>query len=451
MFNHIVRSLSARLWVTAVAALAITLSLVATVAMVAFNDYPEALLGRHEQMEHITEVANGLIFDAAGRPDCVRLTGDTAWLFHVATSELRYRVLDSAGTPLLWSQSAQQDVAWGDFDIPKSSGTAHRVLLNGEPFDVMTLQVLHGTQRYYVQTATSARFVTAIIGDKIKPIPAIVKVTIFIAMVTFALTLTVTVHSVMRPLREASRAAALISPRNLKTRLSIKGIPSEIAPLIDAFNAALERLENGFAVQQQFLGSAAHELQTPLTLIRSEIEMQPGILAKERLLRDIDQMSRQVRQLLHLAEVSESQNYSFGEVHTVDVAEEVIDYLQRKADARQVRLRLYLRNAAPPIWADRSALFVLLKNIMENAINVTPAHSTVSVVVDSVSIDVRDEGPGIRKEHLPFLYKRFWRAPNAKHDGAGLGLAICKEIAVAHEWCLTVSSLASGTSFMVRF
>ncbi|WGS54888.1 HAMP domain-containing histidine kinase (plasmid) [Paraburkholderia sp. D15] len=451
MFNHIVRSMSARLWITAVAALAVTLSLVATVAMVAFNDYPEALLGRHEQMEHISEVANGLIFDAAGRPESVRLTGETAWLFHVVTSELRYRVLDSAGTPLLWSQNGQQDVAWGDLDMPKCSGRAQRVVLGGEPFDVMTLQVSHGSQNYYVQTATSARFIAAIIGDKIKPIPAIVKITIFIAMVTFALTLTVTVYRVMRPLREASRAAALISPRNLKTRLSIDGIPSEIAPLIDAFNAALERLENGFAVQQQFLASAAHELQTPLTLIRGEIEMQPDILAKDRLLRDIDQMARQVRQLLHLAEVSESQNFTFGEVNTVDVAQDVIDYLSRKADARQVRLRLYSGNAVPPIWADRSALFVLLKNIMENAINVTPAHSTVSVLVDSVSIDVRDEGPGIKKEYLPFLFKRFWRAPDAKHDGAGLGLAICKEIAVAHEWHLTVSSLASGTSFMLRF
>jgi signal transduction histidine kinase len=69
--------------------------------------------------------------------------------------------------------------------------------------------------------------------------------------------------------------------------------------------------------------------------------------------------------------------------------------------------------------------------------------------VDNVSIQVRDEGPGIRQEYLPFLFKRFWRAPDAKHDGAGLGLAICKEIVLAHEWRLTVSRLLSGTSFTV--
>lgn len=451
MFNHIVRSLSARLWVTAVAALAVTLALLTIVVTYAFNDFPEALLGRHEQMERITAVVDSLAFGSTGKPVSLRLTGETAWLFQVVPTELRYRILDGNGNVLLRSADAGQGGPWGNADLVKSSGKVQRVVLDGEPFDVMTLQVVHGKQKFFVQTATSARFVSVIINQKIKPIPAIVKVTVLVAMVTFALALTGTVYRVLRPLRQASRAAALISPRNLKTRLSVKGIPSEIAPLIEAFNAALARLENGFAVQQQFLACAAHELQTPLTLIRGQIELQPGIEAKDMLLRDIDLMARQVRQLLHLAEVSESQNFTFGEVDTMDVARDVVGYLSRKADARQVRLRLDSAGTVLPIWADRSALFVLLKNLLENAINVTPSHSTVSVLVDNVSIDIRDEGPGIKQEYLPFLFKRFWRAPDAKHDGAGLGLAICKEIAVAHEWRLTVSALAAGTSFMLCF
>jgi signal transduction histidine kinase len=287
------------------------------------------------------------------------------------------------------------------------------------------------------------------IGAKVKQIPAIVKVTILLATIVFGLTLTITVHRVLAPLREASDAAASITPRNLATRLSLRGIPSEIKPLINAFNDALARLENGFAVQQQFLASAAHELQTPLTLIRGQIELQPEIEDKELLFHEIDLMARQVRQLLHLAEVSESQNYTFGEVNRVEVAQDVVSYLERKADKKQVKLRLDATVTQSPIWADRSALFILLKNIVENAINVSPANSVVSLIVDNVSIQVRDEGPGIRQEYLPFLFKRFWRAPDAKHDGAGLGLAICKEIALAHEWRLTVSRLLCGTSFTV--
>jgi signal transduction histidine kinase len=190
-------------------------------------------------------------------------------------------------------------------------------------------------------------------------------------------------------------------------------------------------------------------LHTPLTLIRGQIELQPEIEDKELLFHEIDLMARQVRQLLHLAEVSESQNYTFGEVNRVEVAQDVVSYLERKADKKQVKLRLDATVTLSPIWADRSALFILLKNIVENAINVSPANSVVSLIVDNVSIQVRDEGPGIRQEYLPFLFKRFWRAPDAKHDGAGLGLAICKEIVLAHEWRLTVSRLLSGTSFTV--
>jgi signal transduction histidine kinase len=149
--------------------------------------------------------------------------------------------------------------------------------------------------------------------------------------------------------------------------------------------------------------------------------------------------------------VSESQNFSFGEVDVVGVAQDVVAYLARKADRKAVRLRLDTPVGPASIWADRSALFILLKNIVENAINASPPNGSVLMVIDAGSIQVQDEGQGIRQEYLPYLFKRFWRAPDAKHDGAGLGLAICKEIATAHEWRLTVSSLVSGARFSVCF
>ncbi|ETN86646.1 ATPase/histidine kinase/DNA gyrase B/HSP90 domain protein [Necator americanus] len=133
----------------------------------------------------------------------------------------------------------------------------------------------------------------------------------------------------------------------------------------------------------------------------------------------------------------------------VDFNSDVVAYLARKADAKQVTLRVDERDTAPSIWADKSALFILLKNIVENAINASPVHGIVLLTIDGISIEISDEGPGIRKDHLPFLFKRFWRAPDARHDGAGLGLAICKEIAAVHDWRLTVSSLSIGTRFTV--
>ncbi|AXL48978.1 two-component sensor histidine kinase [Paraburkholderia caffeinilytica] len=451
MLNHWIRSLSARLWLTSIVALAISLTVLATAATYAFSHFPQQMLGRHEEMESATAIVSGLRFDSAGRPASVQLPTQTAWIFEVLPTELKYRVLGERGGVLLASKGAQGDEAWIADDLSGSVGKIQRVDIAAKPFEILTLRVEHGPAVFYVQTATAERFIDALIGSKVKPMPAIIKTIIVVATIIFGLTFPFTVHRVLRPLREASRAAARITPRNLTTRLSIEGIPSEIKPLIHAFNEALDRLENGFAVQQQFLASAAHELQTPLTLIRGQIELQPGIDDKELLFREIDLMARQVRQLLHLAEVSESQNFSFGEVNIVEVVQDVVAYLARKADRKKVTLRLETSVAPPSIWADRSALFILLKNIVENAINASPAHGAIVLIVDAVSVQVQDEGPGIRQEHLPFLFKRFWRAPDARHDGAGLGLAICKEIATAHEWRLTVSSLLSGTRFAVWF
>ncbi|SFT82019.1 sensor histidine kinase [Paraburkholderia aspalathi] len=449
MLNHWIRSLSARLWLTSIAALAICLTVLATLVIYVFSHFPEETLGRSEQREKVMHVVDGLVFDDAGHLVSVRLPDREAWLFNAAPTELQYRVLDERGSVLFASGDTRDSRPWLEGDPATANGRIVQASIDSKPFDIMTQQVPHGQAVYYIQTATSQRLNQALIGVKIAPIPDIVRITFFIATIIFGLTLTFTVHRVLQPLRQASRAAALITPRNLTTRLSSEGIPSEIRPLISAFNETLGRLENGFTVQQQFLASAAHELQTPLTLIRGQIELQPEIEDKELLFREIDLMARQVRQLLHLAEVSESQNLTFGEVSSVDVAQDVVGYLERRADRKHVKLELETLNAPSSIWADRSALFILLKNIVENAINVSPPNSVITLIIDDVSIQVRDEGPGIRQEYLPFLFRRFWRAPDARHDGAGLGLAICKEIALAHEWRLTVSSLGEGTRFTV--
>lgn len=452
MLNHWMRSLSARLWVTSIVALAACLVLLTTLVVYAFKHYPERMLGHHEVKENTLEIADGLRFDAAGRPVAVVLTEQNAWLFEVVPTELKYRVFDARGNLLLASSDvARSGPSWLPAGVNDTDGKILRIQSGARVFDIMALPVQHGDQVFYVQMATSARFVRAIVGQKIKSIFALVRTTIILAMIVFGVTLTFTLHRILRPLRDASRAAARITPRNLTLRLPSEGLPSEIKPLINAFNDALARLENGFAVQQQFLASAAHELQTPLTLVRGQIELQTGIDDKHLLFREIDLMSHQVRQLLHLAEVSESQNFSFDAVNIVDVAQDVIAYLERKADRKTVRLGLDAPAALPSIHADRSALFILLKNIVENAINVSPAGGEVRLTVDAQSVRVQDQGPGIRDEHLPFLFNRFWRAPDAQHDGAGLGLAICKEIATAHDWRLTVSRLMPGSRFEVWF
>ena len=252
-------------------------------------------------------------------------------------------------------------------------------------------------------------------------------------------------------MREASAAASRIAPRNLEMRLSAQSMPREMRPLIEAFNEALDRLEKGYRVQQEFLASAAHELKTPLALMRGQVELSESA-ERETLLQDIDVMARQVHQLLHLAEVSEVGNYEFEQVDVAVVAGEAVAFLQRLAQRGAVHLDLRAPEAMPAVRADRGALFVLLKNLVENAVQHSPRGSVVAIAVGARGLVVRDEGAGIAPEHLGELFKRFWRGPARRDCGAGLGLAICFEIAMAHGWRLSArNGSACGAEFELEF
>jgi signal transduction histidine kinase len=271
-----------------------------------------------------------------------------------------------------------------------------------------------------------------------------------VSLVLFSVGIHVSLGRLLRPLRLASAAAARIAPRNIEMRLATAQMPRELRPLIRAFNLALDRLEQGYRVQQEFLASAAHELKTPLALIRGQVELS-DLADRDLLLDDIDRMARQVHQLLHLAEVSEAGNYEFEPVEPAAVAAEVTAFLQRLAQRGGVHLELRAAAGLAPRRADRGAVFVLLKNLVENAIQHSPQGACVTIVLDDAGMTVRDEGEGLLAEHLPDLFKRFWRGPGRRDSGAGLGLAICHEIATAHGWSLHARNGVVGAEFVLAF
>ncbi|MDB5999904.1 MAG: histidine kinase, partial [Rhizobacter sp.] len=239
-------------------------------------------------------------------------------------------------------------------------------------------------------------------------------------------------------------------PHRLSTRLSSRELPTELTPLIEAFNHALDRLEKGYRVQQEFLAGAAHELKTPLALIRGQIEMD-GVADRATLLKDVDLMARQVHQLLHLAEVSEAQNYVIEPTDLAGVGSDAADYLARLAERRQIALNVLSPPLGAMLDADRSAAFVLMKNLLENAIQHSPAGGVVTLHIDDQGLRVRDEGAGIAAEDFSQLFVRFWRGAGRRDEGAGLGLAICQQIAMAHGWHLSARNAGPGAEFNLVF
>jgi two-component system sensor histidine kinase QseC len=442
-------SLAAQLLCTYVAALILT---TCCIACVIWLDVKQDVGGATQaQLRKAADLLHrGLRFDSAGLPVVVMpLPHDLSWMYHDFAADLKYRVLDASGGIIISSENGAAALALPGRPFDPTLGS-FMLISGGETLHVRTEPMAHGTKTYYIQVAISER-----LGALARSLVAhlLVDDTVRFALASIALfTVAVyfTLRKVLMPLRATSAAAARIDADNISKRLSTRNLPTEFLPVVEAFNLTLDRLEKGYIVQRAFLAGAAHELKTPLALIRAQIDME-RTTDREVLLHDVDLMARQVNQLLHLAEASETQNYVFEVLDVAAVTEDVVDYLRRLAELRQVYVDVRCAPRVPALQADRGALFMLLKNLMENAIQHSPISGVVAVTIDSGRVCIRDEGPGITASDLPKLFTRFWRGPMRRNDGAGLGLSICKEIAAAHKWELAARSTGHGAEFMLSF
>ncbi len=437
-------SLSLKILLAYVAGMALSMALLVIAAVVVLQTN---LLARMDLVNAVEALKDNVAFDRNDSPiGFDSRLDDRAWLYEGPQRETAYRILDDAGNVAVSSSASEAFWPPGD-DLLRMTSRHFTFEHEGNTFYGATQPLQHEGRRWFLQFAASARFMSIL--DKVALPRMIVGITVFgiVFFMAFGLCAFITLRYTLKPLRDVSETAAAISPRSLNARLRTAAVPAEIAPLVDSFNRALERLERGYRVQQEFLGNAAHELKTPLALIRAQIELrEDGKKNNDSLLSDVEYMTRQVQQLLLLAEASEANNYHFTTVRMQEVAQDAASYLQRMAEIADVHLAV--RAVGDVKWrADRAACFTLLKNLLENAIQHAPAQTSVSVEIQGDTVTVRDRGPGVDAEQLPLLFERFWRAAHRRDHGAGLGLAICQEIAMTHGWQLTAEPAEPGLRF----
>lgn len=431
------------------AALVASLSALAVgAALIAIRVWPHArektlreeLIGELDDLEQSLRVAHGRVALVLAQSD--------ADLYDAMPVDSAYTVTDVSGRELARSVQGPALQALRHMAADTRELTV-RSQTRAVHLQVAQREVIREGRRYVIRAARSDRLVLTLKEYTGKRYLRAVVFTAFLTLLLFLVVAFAMINRMLRPLRRASESAARIGPRNLSARLQTDGLPTELIPLIDAFNAALARLENGYRVQQDFLACAAHELKTPLALLQAEIEL-GGVSNPELLLRDTWLMARQVHQLLQLAEVSEGHNYALAPLSLHAAAADVAEYLTRLADQRAVYIALRQHGPDPTLQADAGAVFVLLKNLLENALHHAPPATVVTLSVGAGEISVQDQGDGVRPQDRPHLFQRFWRGADAHAGGAGLGLAICKEICEAHGWCIALDPDASGARFVVR-
>jgi heavy metal sensor kinase len=271
----------------------------------------------------------------------------------------------------------------------------------------------------------------------------------------------------VQPIRKIADTASQISAANLHQRIETRRLDQELIQLAAVLNQTFERLEQSFGRLTQFTADASHELRTPLAVIQSQIELalsQPrSTESYQQTLATCLSSSERMRSLIDglLLLARTDANHSELRLERLDlrrVAEDAVAQLHDKAVSADVDLHCSTPEEAVMVSGDSRFLGQVPANLIDNAIQHTPAGGTVMVEVRAdgnvALLSVSDTGCGIAEEHLPHLFDRFYRVDVGRsrhHGGSGLGLAICKSLVEAHSGTISCeSTVAKGCTFVVR-
>jgi signal transduction histidine kinase len=241
---------------------------------------------------------------------------------------------------------------------------------------------------------------------------------------------------------------------------------AEFQELAVSFNAMIARLQKSGESQRRFVDYAAHEMQTPLTILQANLEVTLHKARtieeyREALLANLEQVERLItlaRELLALSRLSgESSPVHLTLIEVAPLLKELVDELAVLAADRQISITLRAE-PVPSVLGDPHWLKQLFINLLDNAIRYTREGGAVTVSLQrdgkNVAIAVKDTGIGIEAEQLPHLFERFYRTDTARERhaaGTGLGLAIVMEIARAHRGTVVVESqVGQGSLFTFR-
>jgi signal transduction histidine kinase len=260
---------------------------------------------------------------------------------------------------------------------------------------------------------------------------------------------------ILRSVESVGRAATSIPESDLTRRIEVHG-DDEVAGLAESFNALLARLEGAFQAQRAFVDDAGHELRTPITIVRGQLELLSEDPEERRrtlklVTEELDRMSRIVNDLLLLAKAEQPKPL---QLDLLEVGELVRDV---RAKVRSLAQREWVLEGGEDgaIVADRERLTQGLVQLVQNAIDHTSDGDTIAIGAgvdrERARLWVWDSGPGIAPEAREGIFERFHRVGPRRSEGAGLGLAIVRAIAESHGGTVSVESVpGEGATFTIE-
>jgi two-component system, OmpR family, sensor kinase len=332
-----------------------------------------------------------------------------------------------------------------------------------EPIRMISVPLRVGAGRYAVQVAGSLDDARAIMRAA-RWLFLGIAVAILAAV---AATGTLLARRALVPIDHVVTQARRIGEASLAERLPHPGIPDEIGRLVDTLNDMLERIQKSFEVQRHFTADASHELMSPLSRLRAELEVtlrRPRDIAEyeeslRSCLEEVERLSWLTEELLSLARLDSGEGREAA-TEPAPLAPILEKAMQRLEDeARRSHVTMVLEpSSTVSVTASPTVVGVAVTNVLHNAVKFCGAGGRVSVNVDidgqDAVVEVSDTGPGVMPEEIPLIFERFHRGSGPRAVGApgvGLGLAICRALVERQGGRISVMSTAGhGATFAIR-
>lgn len=255
----------------------------------------------------------------------------------------------------------------------------------------------------------------------------------------------------------ANRAPSHLEPVDLQE------VPEEIKPVIDELNKLFFRLKEGFEREKRFAADAAHELRTPLAALKTQAQValhsndvEEKNQALQKLIASVNRSTHIVQQLLTMSRLvpEATELHDVDEVNLGKLTRETLAMLAPSAVEKHIELEFENDEKIPEIQGNITALGILIRNIVDNAIRYCNENGRVLVSLlrrnNEVILEVSDNGPGIPPELQARVFERFFRVLGNKSPGSGLGLAIVQQICELHGGRVILDSPKNGTGLIVR-
>lgn len=264
-------------------------------------------------------------------------------------------------------------------------------------------------------------------------------------------------RTLLEPVKRVAAATHRLASGDYSSRVAVAS-DDEVGQLARDFNQLAYTLERNEQMRREFMADVSHELRTPLSVLRGELEaIEDGVRsldqnAMKSLQGEVSMLSKLVDDLyeLSLADVG-ALTYRKAPCVLNGLLEHSVAMFQERLNARRLRVELALPSQPLELVADADRLQQLFSNLLENAVRYTDPGGVVRISAtverDEVRIEFMDSGPGVSASQLPRLFERFYRGESSRNresGGAGLGLAICRSIALAHGGSLSADHSPLG-------